>query len=214
MFSLGPAVLFIEVESEARKARSLFPKQAQQLEKTMDGMRRRRVSCAEIIPGDALSLDDILDLTAEALGATWEVNRAFASDTPFWEYKKGLPGTASFYSVYNISGAIQGILADLSYRPKLCRRIPEGDDAALRREEQRSQAWLDEQRLKLEDLYARLTAAKAAYERDRPKLTALAWSLGILQAVGWSILYFSILPYEFRAWRERRAQRKKGSAAG
>ncbi len=214
MLSLGPAVLFLEVESEASKARSLLPQQAQELEKMIDAMRRRRVSCAEIIPGDALSLDDILDLNAEALDATWEVNRAFASDTPFWGYKKELPGTASFYSVYDMSGTIQGILADFRYDPNLCRRVPKGDDAALRREEQRSQARLDEQRLKLEALYGHLAAAKAAYERDRPKLTALVWLLGILQVVGWSLLYLVILPYEIRAWRARRAARKKGSAEG
>ena len=209
MITVPPAALSIEAELASRGARSGFLQQTQQFDKTIGELRQRSISCNKARTDVArLSRKETVDLIWGALDATRDVNCAFTRDTLFWSFEKGLPWTAGLYSVYHASGSAQDHLAHLTREPDLCRRVPDGDNAKLREEEQRSQAWLNEQRLKIEELYNRLTVARAAYEQDRPKLAALAWSLGVLQVVGWGLLYLVILPQEMRAWRKRRAERK------
>jgi hypothetical protein len=76
----------------------------------------------------------------------------------------------------------------------------------LREEEQRSAAEVAAYRARLEPFVPRLAAARAELERDRPVLAAMAWSLGIIEVVGWA-LFLVVLRQEYRAWRGRRASR-------
>jgi hypothetical protein len=213
MLSVAPATLFIEAEIAARMARAGLSSQADELATVIGDVRLRPLSCAEPTPAGSLSFRSIDRSIANALHWTFGVNDAFHSYTLFWSFQKGLPWTSGLYSVYEASGKTQDVLARLTDDLDLCRRVPEGGDAGFRREEQRSQAWLDAQRARLEELYAHLKAAKAAYERDRLKLTAAAWSLGLLQVVGWGSLFLVVLPHDIRSWRARRAEMKKGGGA-
>jgi len=145
-----------------------------------------------------------------AFNPTFDVNDAFHGETLFWSFKKGLPYAGGLYSLYLASGRTQDLLAHLTRRLDLCRRVSGDDEDETREEEKRSQAWLDEQRQELEKLDRDLTTARKAYEEDRPKLAAVAWTLGVLQVVGWSLLYFVVLPQDLRAWRQRRAAKKGG----
>lgn len=213
MLSLGPALLFIEVEAAARHVRSGFGNQATEFERMLAELHERPISCHSAAPNGRLLIVDIRELVSDALDATRDVNRVFQSDTLFWSFEKGLPWTSGLFSFFKTSISTQADLARLEWNLDLCRRVPKEDDAKLREEEQRSQARLDAQRAKLEELYAHLKAAKAAYERDRLKLTAAAWSLGLLQVVGWGLLCLVVLPHDIRSWRARRAELKKGRGA-
>lgn len=84
---------------------------------------------------------------------------------------------------------------------------------AWKAEEARSQAVYAEIRGKLVEHQAALERAWQQFERDRPKVAAVAWTLGILELVGWA-LGLAILPGEIRTlkaqWRARReAQARK-----
>jgi hypothetical protein len=221
MLSLGPAVLFIEAETAAHQARSGFSNQAREYEYMLSQLHRQPVSCAAVTPGGRLSAKDIIHLIGSTLNATCDVNRTFQSDTLFWSFENSLPWTSGLYAVYDTSGKAQDMLARDYDELDICRRRAiemHGDDEAearlrLEREEKRSQVWLDAERIKLEELYDHLKAAKAAYERDRLKLTAAAWLLGLLQVVGWGLLCLVVLPHDIRSWRARRAEMKKGGGA-
>lgn len=221
MLSCGPALLFIEAEAAAHHARSGFSPQADKFEAMLAGLSQQPVSCSPSVPIGRLSTSDIMDLVSSALTLTRHVNSAFRSDTLFWSFKNGLSWTSGLYSVYDASGKTQDKLARYYDDLDICRgRAVEvyGEDEAearLRqeREEKRSQAWLDAERVKLEGLYDHLKAAKAAYARDQLKLTAAAWSLGLLQAVGWGLLCLVVIPHDIRARRVRRAETKKGGGA-
>jgi hypothetical protein len=213
MLSLGPAVLFVEAEMAAHQARSAFSNQTGEYEHMLAQLHRKPVSCSAVTQGGRLSVKDIIHLIGSTLSATCDVNRAFQSDALFWSFENRLPWTSGLYAVYDASGVAQDQLSHLKWNLDLCREVPEDDDASLRQEEKRSQTWLDAQRAKLKELYDHLKAAKAAYERDRPKLTAAAWSLGFLQVVGWGLLCLVVLPHDIRSWRARRAEMKKGGGA-
>jgi hypothetical protein len=218
MLSCGPALLFIEAEAAAHHARSGFSPQANEFEAMLAGLSRQPVSCSPSVPIGRLSTSDIMDFVSSALTATRHVNSAFRSDTLFWSFKNGLPWTSGLYSVYDASGKAQDSLARYYNDLDICHgravEVHGEDEAEARlrqeREEKRSQVWLDAERTKLEELYGHLKAAKAAYERDRLKLTAAAWSLGLLQVVGWGSLCLVVIPHDIRSWRARRAERKKG----
>lgn len=205
----------------AHQARSGFSNQTREYEHMLARLHQRQVSCSAVTQSDRLSVKDIIHLIGSTLNATCDVNRAFRSDTPFWSTKKGLPWTSGLYAVYDTSGKAQDTLARDYDDLDICRRQAvevHGEDEAkarlrFEREEKRSQAWLDAERIKLEELYDHLKAAKAAYERERLKLTAAAWSLGLLQVVGWGLLCLVVLPHDIRTWRARRAEMRKGGGA-
>jgi hypothetical protein len=221
MLSLWPALLFAEAEAVASQARSGFQSQATKLETMLSEFHQHPISCHSATLSGRLSVDDIMELVSDALDATRVVNRAFFADTPFWSSKKGLPWTSGLYSVYDASGKTQDTLARYYDDLDICRRRAIGvygeDEAEARlhqeREEKRSQVWLDAERGKLEELYDHLKAAKTAYERERLKLTAAAWSLGLLQVVGWGLLSLVVLPHSIRTWLARRAEMRKGGGA-
>jgi hypothetical protein len=213
MLSVAPAGLFIEAEVAACKTRAGLSSQAQELAKMIGDFRQRPLSCTRPTPTGSLSFRSIDRSIANTLHWALDVNDAFHSGTLFWSFQKGLLWTSGLYSVYEASGKTQDVLARLTDDFDLCRCVPEGDDAGFRQEEQRSQAWLNSQHAKLEELYAHLKTAKAAYEQDRLKLTAAAWSLGLLQVVGWGLLCLVVLPHDIRSWRARRAEMKKGGGA-
>jgi hypothetical protein len=213
MLSLWPTLLFVEAEAAARQARSGFESQATKLETMLAEFHQRPISCRPASSDGRLLIGDIMELISDALDATRAVNRAFRSDTPFWSSKKGLPWTSGLFSFYQASISTQADLARLEWNLGLCHRVRDLDDARLREEEQHSQARLDEHSAKLEGLFDHLKAGKEAYERDRPKLTAAAWSLGLFQVVGWGLLCLVVLPNDIRAWRARRSEMKKDRGA-
>ena len=217
MLSLVPAYLYIEANVVSLKARPHLPKQERRMTEALEGLRQRPIACSDETSQTIKTTEgEVRHLLGMAFNPTSDINEPFQGETLFWSFKKGLPYTGGLYSIYFASGHTQDLLAKLTRHLDLCRRIADDDDVEAREvaahdEEKRSQAWLDEQRQKLEELDRDLANARAAYEEDRPKLALVAWTLGVLQVVGWSLLYFVVLPQELRAWRQRRASKKGGS---
>jgi hypothetical protein len=84
---------------------------------------------------------------------------------------------------------------------------------AWKAEAARSQAVYEEIREKLVEHQAALGRAWEQFERDRPKVAAVAWTLGILEVVGW-VLGLAILPGEIRTLRKVMAERRAARRAG
>jgi hypothetical protein len=80
---------------------------------------------------------------------------------------------------------------------------------AWKAEEARSQAVYEEIRGKLVEHQTALGRAWEQFDRDRPKVAVVAWTLGILEVVGW-LAGLLILPGEIRALRARWAARREG----
>lgn len=212
MPSIGPAVLFIEAELASRQVRSGLLDQERSLEELMAAIRMRPIVWERKHPWlSGVTCEEAHRLYQRVLDTTREVNWAFTSDTLFWMFDERLPFTAGLNSVYEASGPVQDYVAALIWRVGVC-RVAERDDEAPREEERRIELWMERRRAELRELSARLTEARAAYERDRPKLTILAWSLGFVQLVGWGLLVCVVLPQDYRKWRERRALRKSAAS--
>jgi hypothetical protein len=215
--SLIPAYLYIEANVASVKARPHLPEQKQRVTEALEGLRQRQIACnGSVSSKSTMTKSAIRELLDMAFNPTFDVNGPFQGETLFWSFERGLPYIGGLHSLFKASIAVQAKLARLTRELDLCRRIPDDDDVEAREvaahdEEKRSQAWLDEQRQKIEELDRDLANARAAYEEDRPKLALVAWTLGVLQVVGWSLLYFVVLPQELRAWRQRRASKKGGS---
>jgi hypothetical protein len=82
-------------------------------------------------------------------------------------------------------------------------------EEAWKAEEARSQAAYEEIRGKLVGHQAALGRAWEQFERDRPKVAVVAWTLAILEVVGW-LAGLLILPGEIRTLRARWAARREG----
>lgn len=218
--SLVPAYLYIEAGLVSDKVGPQLVEQESRLAMTLAELPQRHVVCRTNSDSpSSITGSQALHLLGLTLDSTRYVNRPFQGQTLFWSFKKGLPFTGGLYAIYSSSGHIQDLLARTTGRSDLCRRIRDADDddeagsheAALLAEEKRSQAWLDERLQELEALSGDLAKARTTYEADRPKLAAVAWTLGLLQVIGWSLLYFVVLPQSLRTLREQRAA-KKGRA--
>lgn len=213
MLSLVPAFLYIEAHLVSAKARPHLPEQELRFGEAIAGLRQRPIACSGVAsPATSTRKGEVRRLLDGAFNPTFDVNTPFQGETLFWSFQKGLPFTPGLYKLFKASITAQKALAKLRRELDLCRRVSgdDEDEDEAREEEKRSQAWLDEQRQELERLDRDLATARKAYEEDRPKLAAVAWTLGVLQVVGWSLLYFVVLPQDLRAWRQRRAAKKGG----
>ena len=214
MLSVGPAILIIETQSAARAVSLELPAQEQQFKEAIAQLGRRKLSCTSTRSNVAyLTSTETKGFFGTALAATSRLNAPHNSDYPFWTYKKWLPYTAGLYSVCQTTGAATDYLQILLYHYDFCRDIQGGDDTDFHQEELRSQVRLNGHLTKLREFDHGLAAARALFAEDGPKLAALAWSLGILQVVGWGLLYFVIFPQQVRAWRKKRAEKKAAEAS-
>lgn len=206
--SLAPSYLFIEAELVSRAVRNKLPLQEARYTKARLELARRSIRCAaDDVDGkpDVITLQEVADLY-EALLATG-VTSPFQSQTLFWSLRASLPYTHGIGRTYEASLAAHIRVSEIYHHIDLCRPIYSDDPTELREEEERSRERLSTQRQTLDELDGELAAARAAYEADRPKLSMVAWSLGLLQLVGWGLLYFFLLPQTIRTWRQRRAEK-------
>jgi len=207
MLLTSSALLFIYAELVSRAVTQGLPQQERHFAEAIAQLGKGPISCRGNKGESAnLTREETLDLLRRALAATLDVSYPFQNGILFSSFKIGLPYTAGLYSVYHASMAAQRYLVQLVDGHELCHGIPGSEEAQARKEEQSSQAQLDELLARLRELESGIAAARAAYQDERPRLTAIAWSLGILQSVGWGCLF--VLPSELRARRQRRAQRR------
>jgi hypothetical protein len=146
--------------------------------------RRLGDACGELALG-AFNLDDR------------QVFRAMA-----WK----LPATGGIAATYAMWNAIADAAIEFEFDHQICQRVDRLAPDELLGEEQRSAAKVAGYRAQLELMVPRVAAARAALERDHPRLGAMAWSLGVIEVVGWA-LFLVVVRQELRAWRERREAR-------
>jgi len=139
-------------------------------------------------------------------GANHELGGAafsFDDDLVLWASRTGAPGTKGLRATYRCWSDLSDYLADVQIHQSLCsgEEWREGED--LKEEEERSQAVISAYREELEKFRPKLAAARELYDRDRPLLKSLAWSLGLFELFGLPLLVIVGLK-DLRAWRARR----------
>jgi hypothetical protein len=206
---VGPAILAIPTYRASERLRERYPRLERALARSLDVLNARSLSCRdESASSDSLTRDQLWKVHRELEGSSHAVGlAAFSVDD--WEASQAmdwaLPGTRGLAAVYEVDFGLAKAITEFEMDHPVCvdaELAPE----RLREEEQRSAAEVAAYRARLEPFVARLAAARAALERDRPVLAAMAWSLGVIEVVGWA-LFLVVLRQEYRAWRGRRASR-------
>jgi hypothetical protein len=208
---VGPAMVIIPSYKASGRLRGQFTRLERALATALDELNQRELSCREglgrsgrlelerlwQVHGDLVSADDRLGMAAFSFD-DWEV-----MDAMEWR----LPATRGLAAVKEAEGARADVTADFEMRHPICRWVEYANMDELREEERRSSAEVAAYRAQLEPFVPRLAEARAALERDHPRLGALAWSLGVIEVVGWA-LFVVVVRQELRAWRKRREAAK------
>ena len=234
-----PTLYVVRAEYSAAMVRPRLPSEMLLLNRTLEELQEHAVACTEA--ADRLTAEKASLLFAHAADAASDVSGAFSADSfimrlAHWSrpgrFADWLPYSSGLDAVYAASTATRLATVDMNYKLRgfmfFCHKRVEllgfstddGDSrdllASITEEEQRNQAWINEQVPRLRALHRNLLEAKKVFDRDSPKLTALAWSLGTLQLVGWPLIFFVLFPRELRLYRQRReaaaaSAKKKGA---
>jgi hypothetical protein len=208
---VGPAMVIIPSYKASGRLRGKYPELERALATALDELNQRELSCREVAGGsgrlelarlwkvhnDLVNADDALGMAAFTVD-DWEVTEAM---------KWRLPATRGLAVVEKGERALSAVTLDFEMRHPICRWVEYANMDELREEERRSSVEVAAYRAQLEPFVPRLAEARAALERDHPRLGAIAWSLGVIEVVGWA-LFLVVVRQELRAWRERREAAK------
>jgi hypothetical protein len=206
---VGPALVIIPSYKASGRLRGQFPRLERALATALDELNQRELSCREE-PGRSgrLELARLWKVHRELVSADHRLGMA-AFSVHDWEVTEAmrwrLPATRGMKVLEEVERELADT-ADFEMRHPICRWVEYANMDELREEERRSSAEVAAYRAQLEPFVPRLAEARAALERDHPRLGAIAWSLGVIEVVGWA-LFLVVLRQELRAWRKRRNAR-------
>lgn len=212
---VGPAMLIIPSYKASGRLRGQYPQLERALAAALDDLSQQELSCREAPERSGrLEVKRLWKAHRELVNARHAFGMA-AFSVDDWEVTAAvewrLPATRGIAAIEEVQGALADVTLDFEVRHPICRWADYLDAGELREEERRSTAEVAAYRAKLEPFPARLTEARAALERDRPLLAAMAWSLGVIEVVGWA-LFLVVLRQELHAWRARREARARTGA--
>jgi len=203
---MGPAMIAIATYRASVRLDSELPVLEKDVAAVIDEVRRLPIDCRPNANSTGrLTVQDFWMLRGGLAGANHGVGMAaFSVDSwSSWASRTGAPGTKGLRATYRCWSDLSDYLADVQIHQSLCsgEEWREGED--LKEEEERSQAVISAYREELEKFRPKLAAARELYDRDRPLLKSLAWSLGLFELFGLPLLVIVGLK-DLRAWRARR----------
>jgi len=211
-----PPELVLDAKSPSAIVGSALSQELHLFEEALRRLQGCRVTCMEA--QGTVSGNEANFLIGSASSAGWIAKEAFSRSmiirltgwSPSLQIDRWIPFSSGLSAVYEASSAAEHETAQMNYRSRgfkyFCARYLDSTDNrdgsdegvdSLRKSEQENQAWIDEQVPKLKELHQNLLEAQKVFDRDSPRLTALAWSLGIFEVIGLSLLFFVVLPYPF-----------------
>jgi len=223
---LLPTLRIIRAEVSSSAIRSHLPKELRLLERAFEELPQHRTLCAK--GQGTLTPEETSSLLASAASSACDVTAAFTNYSimaqfnqwsPSDGFEHWVPFSSGLSAAYRASDSAKAATLDMcrksdayeAFCERSAKAVYDNDDSnelnasIIREEEQRNQAWLNEQVPKLKDLHKNLLEAQKVFDRYSPRLTALAWFLGIFEAIGMSLLFFVVLPRSLRLYRQRRA---------